>query len=61
MQNQNKPVNIIDDRPKSREEIADMIKRMFSSENDGTEEKHDVNQSASEFSQSALENKRAFA
>ncbi len=47
MRNQNKTIPVIDERPKGREGIAEMINRMFSAdESDDTEEKADKQQKA---------------
>ncbi len=39
MLNPNRPIKTIDDRPKSKEEIAQMIEHMFSTDEDGNPEK----------------------
>ena len=35
MRNPNKPIKVIDERPKSRDEIAEMIAYMFRNDEDG--------------------------
>ncbi|MBR1763854.1 MAG: hypothetical protein IJ746_00485 [Ruminococcus sp.] len=46
MRNPNRPIADIDDRPKSREEIAEMIERMLKTDEDGNPEKTDKKETA---------------
>jgi len=46
MRNTDRPVKDIDDRPKSREEIAKMIERMLKTDEDGNPEKSDEKETA---------------
>jgi hypothetical protein len=43
MRNPNKPIKIIDDQPKSKDEVAEMIKQMFNTDEDGNPEKGKIN------------------
>ena len=41
MRNPNKPIPVIDDRAKSRDEITEMVKKMFETNENGFPEKED--------------------